>query len=278
MGQTASAIPAGTSQCPSQQVPALRETMASNNDLLSLFECPVCLDYVIPPILQCQSGHLVCSNCCPRLTCCPICLGPLGSIHCLMMDKVADSVLFTCKYECSDCTERLPRAEKSDHEKLCEFQPCSCPHPGVSCKWQGSLDAVMPHLVHQHKLITLQEEEIVFNANVNIPGTGTWAVIQSCFGLHFMFVLKKPEECNCHQQLFAIVQLIGTRNQAENFAYRLALNSHHRRLTWEATPRSIHEGITTAIRNKDCLVFDAITAQLFAKNGRLRIKVTIAKR
>lgn len=47
-------------------------------DLASLFECPVCFDYVLPPILQCQSGHLVCSNCRPKLTGCPTCRGPLG--------------------------------------------------------------------------------------------------------------------------------------------------------------------------------------------------------
>ena len=49
-----------------------------------------------------------------------------------------------------------------------------------------------------------------------------------------------------------VVQLIGARKQAEQFAYRLELNGHRRRLTWEATPRSIHEGvaryITTIIR------------------------------
>lgn len=27
-------------------------------DLTSLFECPVCFDYVTPPILQCANGHL----------------------------------------------------------------------------------------------------------------------------------------------------------------------------------------------------------------------------
>ncbi|XP_077312060.1 E3 ubiquitin-protein ligase SIAH1-like [Lithobates pipiens] len=181
----------------------------------------------------------------------------------------------------SGCTVRLPHGEKRDHEKLCEFQPCSCPCPcpGVSCKWQGSLGAVMPHLVHQHKpIITLQGEDIVLLTNdINLPGTATWAMIQSCFGLHFMLVLEKREEYNRDQQFFAIVQLIGPRNQAENFAYRLALNGHHRRLTWEATPRSIHEGIATAVMNKDCLVFDAITAQLFAENGILRINVTISK-
>lgn len=60
--QTATALPTGTSKCPpSQRVPTLSGTTASNSDLASLFECPVCFDYVLPPILQCQSGHLVCN-------------------------------------------------------------------------------------------------------------------------------------------------------------------------------------------------------------------------
>ena len=35
-----------------------------------------------------------------------------------------------------------------------------------------------------------------------------------------MLVLEKQEKYDGHQQFFAIVQLIGTRKQAENFAYR----------------------------------------------------------
>lgn len=31
---------------------------SSPADLASLFECPVCFDYVLPPIFQCQAGHL----------------------------------------------------------------------------------------------------------------------------------------------------------------------------------------------------------------------------
>ncbi|KAF3817857.1 hypothetical protein GH733_013144, partial [Mirounga leonina] len=272
--QTATALPTGTSKCtPSQRVPALTGTTASNNDLASLFECPVCFDYVLPPILQCQSGHLVCSNCRPKLTCCPTCRGPLGSIRNLAMEKVANSVLFPCKYASSGCEITLPHTEKADHEELCEFRPYSCPCPGASCKWQGSLDAVMPHLMHQHKSITtLQGEDIVFLAtDINLPGAVDWVMMQSCFGFHFMLVLEKQEKYDGHQQFFAIVQLIGTRKQAENFAYRLELNGHRRRLTWEATPRSIHEGIATAIMNSDCLVFDTSIAQLFAENGNLGI-------
>ena len=36
----------------------------------------------------------------------------------------------------------------------------------------------------------------------------------------FRLVLEKQEKFDGHQQFFAIVQLIGTRKQAENFAYR----------------------------------------------------------
>lgn len=57
-------------------------------DLASFFECPVCFDYVLPPILQCQSGHLVCSSCRSKLTCCPTCRGSLGNIRNLAMEKV----------------------------------------------------------------------------------------------------------------------------------------------------------------------------------------------
>jgi len=50
----------------------------SSSDLASLFECPVCFDYALPPIMQCQSGHIVCSHCRPKLQFCPTCRGTLG--------------------------------------------------------------------------------------------------------------------------------------------------------------------------------------------------------
>ena len=51
---------------------------ANNSDLASYFECPVCFDYALPPIMQCQSGHIVCQSCRQKLTACPTCRGPLG--------------------------------------------------------------------------------------------------------------------------------------------------------------------------------------------------------
>ena len=67
-------------------------------------------------------------------------------------------------------------------------------------------------------------EDIVFLAtDINLPGAVDWVMMQSCFGHHFMLVLEKQEKYDGLQQFFAIVQLIGTRKQAENFAYRYAI-------------------------------------------------------
>jgi hypothetical protein len=84
-----------------------------SSDLASLFECPVCFDYVLPPILQCHAGHLVCSNCRPKLTCCPTCRGQLGgNIRNLAMEKVASTVMFPCKYSSGGCIISLLHTEK----------------------------------------------------------------------------------------------------------------------------------------------------------------------
>ncbi|XP_038001708.1 E3 ubiquitin-protein ligase SIAH2 [Motacilla alba alba] len=259
--------------------PPQQQQQQQQQELTSLFECPICFDYVLPPILQCQAGHLVCKQCRQQLSLCPTCRGSLTpNIRNLAMEKVASAVLFPCKYATAGCSLTLHHTEKPKHEAICEYRPYSCPCPGTSCDWEGSLEAVMSHLMHAHKSITtLQGEDIIFLAtDINLPGAVDWVMMQSCFGHHFMLVLKKQEKCEGHQQFFATVLLIGTRKQAENFQYRLELHGSCHRLTWEASPCSIHDGVHVAIRNSNCLVFDTATAHLFADNGNLGINVTIS--
>ncbi|XP_050314617.1 E3 ubiquitin-protein ligase SIAH1A-like [Anthonomus grandis grandis] len=263
----------------SSQLSALSSTPGTLTDeLAALFECPVCFEIVLPPIMQCQVGHLVCASCRPKLSCCPTCRGTLGNIRNLAMEKVANNLMFPCKHKSTGCRMSLGLNEKAEHEEVCEFRPYSCPCPGASCSWQGQLDKVMVHLQHSHKNITtLNGEDIVFLATeINLAGAVDWVMMQSCFGHHFMLVLEKQEKTDGHTQFFAIVQLIGSRKQAERFAYRLELNGNRRRLIWEAMPRSSHEGVASAIMSSDCLVFDNSIAQHFADNGNLGINVTIS--
>ena len=168
--------------------PYLRNSSSLCHVTLSLLLLPIRMkiDYFS---LQCHAGHLVCSSCRPKLTCCPTCRGQLGgNIRNLAMEKVASTVMFPCRYQSSGCGLSLLHTEKTDHEETCEFRPYSCPCPGASCKWQGSLEQVMSHLMQVHKSITtLQGEDIVFLAtDINLPGAVDWVMMQSCFGHHFM--------------------------------------------------------------------------------------------
>jgi len=56
--------------------------------VLSLLECPVCLDHIVPPVRQCVKGHLVCSDCFPRLPHCPTCRGEMWKERNLAMEQV----------------------------------------------------------------------------------------------------------------------------------------------------------------------------------------------
>uniref|UniRef100_A0A7E4VRA0 E3 ubiquitin-protein ligase n=1 Tax=Panagrellus redivivus TaxID=6233 RepID=A0A7E4VRA0_PANRE len=256
---------------------------ASSSELLSAFECPVCLDCMLPPYLQCPSGHLVCGSCRPKVTCCPSCRGPVPSIRNLAMERIASTLIFPCRY--NGCTQSFAAQEKVEHEEVCEHRPYSCPCPGAACKWQGALPEVMTHLVRNHKSITtLQGEDIVFLAtDINLPGAVDWVMMQNCFGYYFMLVLEKQDKAELQtstantQMFYAVVQLIGAKNDAESFMYRLELNNRRRRLTFEGTPRSIHEGVSGSINQSDCLCFDTNQAQLFSENGNLGINVTITR-
>ena len=80
--------------------------------------------------------------------------------------------------------------------------------------------------IKQRQIIIRTGEQCCLNISIfsciHLPCAGAvdWVMMQSCFGHHFMLVLEKQEKFDGHQQFFAIVQLIGTRKQAENFAYR----------------------------------------------------------
>ncbi|XP_077512166.1 E3 ubiquitin-protein ligase Siah1-like [Amblyomma americanum] len=192
------------------------------------------------------------------------------------MDRLARKV-FPCKFSLKGCAALLSYIDKPEHEQACEFRPYVCPFPGGSCKWQGSLDQVTSHLVHWHESPICEGEHIVLQAtDINVPDALNWVMVQSCFGHHFMVVLKKQEKYDGYQQFFAMVQLMGSQAQADKFIYRLELNGHKRRLTWEAPPRIIRTGVQAVIVNSDCLVFDSSMAQLFAYSGNLVIEVTIS--
>uniref|UniRef100_A0A8C4QSN3 E3 ubiquitin-protein ligase n=1 Tax=Eptatretus burgeri TaxID=7764 RepID=A0A8C4QSN3_EPTBU len=199
-----------------------------NKQLLNFFRCSLCPEYLLPPIIKCMYGHMVCITCRSKFTRCAICWGPMSGDRNLSREKLAEVVRFPCRYAFSGCQMRMLYTDKPDHEDLCEFHPYPCPCPSSSCRWQGQLEAMVPHLQDEHKFITeLEEEETrIVVEKIELGDAQDWVRMQFCFGFHFLLVLTKQGESNGRDQLFAIVILIGTRKQAEHFTYHVKLVGH----------------------------------------------------
>nr|XP_014352065.1 PREDICTED: seven in absentia homolog 3 [Latimeria chalumnae] len=171
----------------------------------------------------------------------------------------------------------LPPNRGKKPEKIYKQHQVSCTCPLLICQWEGCLEAVFPHLRHSHRIPTLQGEEIVFLAmDIHLPDAEAWIIMQACLGQRFLLLLRKQKRHQGHSQFFATVMLMGTPSQAENFTYQLQLNRNQRRLTWEATPRSVLEHVDSIIAESDCLVLNASLAHLFSDNGNLAIIISIA--
>ncbi|KAL5966083.1 E3 ubiquitin-protein ligase sina, partial [Taenia solium] len=191
--------PAFGSVSPITTDPALTSIM----DLIIIFACPVHMGFALSPILQCQSGHIVCDSCCTKLSSCPTCRGILGT----------------------------------------------------SCKWLIQLDQVMPPLLQYHKTLLLREAMSLLLISVD------WAMMQSCSGHFFILLPEQQKRVYPDQVFFALVLLIGIKEQVDQFMYRPHLTAPARLLTQETKPWSIRGGAEVVIVVYDCLIFDSKTGR-----------------
>lgn len=95
--------------------------------LLSELECPVCMEYMMPPIVFCVNGHNICPSCKPKLAQCPTCRQPFVNIRNVALEKMARQIEYPCVYWRSGCTEKVTLDLKTKHENVCPYNQYSCP-------------------------------------------------------------------------------------------------------------------------------------------------------
>ncbi|XP_059621152.1 uncharacterized protein LOC132264841 [Phlebotomus argentipes] len=70
----------------------LERLSASMSTILAAMECPVCMDTIPPPAIQCQNGHLVCAKCRMRADKCPVCREKYSLGRSLIAEQVFNSL------------------------------------------------------------------------------------------------------------------------------------------------------------------------------------------
>ncbi|PSN32403.1 E3 ubiquitin-protein ligase Siah1 [Blattella germanica] len=143
--------------------------MADNAGLLSILECPICYEYMIPPIYQCQNQHLLCSICAPTQKVCPICREKMKMTRNICMEKVSEYVA----YPCNGCNEFFQLKEKVMHKRhCCQVATYNCfllKFDGNICDWVGNSEVFEEHIDSEHKecIITLEDGHFCFDSAVD---------------------------------------------------------------------------------------------------------------
>lgn len=143
------ATAAGTSTPVVDLVPEKDITEASVFDL-EILDCTICTEPLASPIYQCENGHIACASC-SKLTknVCPSCKRPTGSIRCLALEKLIESLKVKCKFVAVGCSEMVRFSEKGDHERKCSFAPLSCPFPECS-NFHAKYELLQEHVKSAH--------------------------------------------------------------------------------------------------------------------------------
>ena len=109
-----------------------------DEDLRKELECPICYEYMKPPISMCENGHSICSDCKPQLKNCPSCRRPFLPTRNLALESL--STMFVSK-------NTTPKSSESAANKY------SCPFSTISkenCAWAGSLHDMKGHIKNSH--------------------------------------------------------------------------------------------------------------------------------
>ena len=248
--------------------------------LLSQFECPVCMNHITPPILQCLNGHIICRECHRKLSpkTCPTCRKPMPTEdnHNLALEQMAVNMglKFPCKFQTIGCQMSVLFSDKASHEKCCQYEPYICPGLNGPCNWSGNEEQLIEHLNDVHKLKPLIGN--VFN-HIDMQTMTNLASYKSSTVIYynnhyFIWCYNKKSD----DRLFtSFLVFIGQQSDANKYKYKCEIvnKSNGSRLTFKGIPNSIRD--KRSLFDPECLVFTAKTAKHYLNNGSLVINLYI---
>jgi hypothetical protein len=114
-----------------------------------ILECPVCLEIVTPPVVQCERGHHVCNHCWKRITSCPLCKRYRSGTRNYVAEAMVEKLPLPCKYRVDGCTKMMCQVDKATHEKTCLFRTYTCLVD--DCNQAHSFKDMTVHLKTSHR-------------------------------------------------------------------------------------------------------------------------------
>ena len=122
--------------------------------LLNHLECPVCMEYMRPPITLCANGHNFCNICMLKIPHCPTCRQQFLDTRNVTLEKVATELKYPCVYRKYGCWEIYSSDLIGEHHENCRYipQPCLANKLNLgNCTWTGISSSMMSQLKQAHR-------------------------------------------------------------------------------------------------------------------------------
>lgn len=204
-----------------------------NSKLVSLLECPVCMDTIIPPIHQCRKGHPVCQVCRPKLTVCPTCRARFSENRNLLMEKVTEMMSFPCKNVHMGCPMKVQLKDKKMHEVSCGFRRYSCIIG--ACTWKGFKQELVVHvsMMHKHLVIVGNNQKIRVSLHPNVLQT-TWVLsaLDEVFLVTFINKDRFLSGCTIY---------LGNCESAKNYSFEFTLSNKEKGIHVRWRQQTFHD-------------------------------------
>lgn len=152
-----------------------RKKLPRPSDLLfKSYECAVCLEFLVPPIVRCPGDHSFCKSCVEKsalgsngLRCC-LCrrIIDLDDINTNLEEQMS-KIITSCRF--NGCKMRVRLSERNAHHSVCsysdELTKCYYALKGLSqfgnCKFVGTPTEIFKHLEEFHSLDLVKRIDVV---------------------------------------------------------------------------------------------------------------------
>ncbi|XP_052738317.1 uncharacterized protein LOC112055816 isoform X2 [Bicyclus anynana] len=217
-----------------------------NRSLLQLLECPVCLEWMEPPMAQCRRGHLVCLRCRTRLASCPVCRTAFSSVRNRAMEGVADILRYPCRHGCGRETRLRQRGA---HEASCTARRYRCPAATCARQEPMPLTDLPQHFQTCHQSILKVGSRHQFSIRMNLDQHDDWLIMVGR-DLFFMRVDVSVRTLG----IVVHVAYIGPKCNANLFTYEVSVCGLHneRKLVYTRETHSDLESTSLNVNRQDC--------------------------
>ncbi|KAJ2939639.1 hypothetical protein O0L34_g14359 [Tuta absoluta] len=233
-----------------------------NQSLLRLLECPVCLEWMEPPMWQCRRGHLVCGRCRARLAACPVCRTGFSSVRNRAMEGVAEMLRYPCRHGCG---RDLQLRRRSTHEASCAARRYRCPAPQCETRPPIAHKDLAPHFQSKHLTMVKLGHSHNFSMRVNSEQHDNWIIL----ALNQLFHLRVDVDIRTWG-VVVYVAYIGPKCNADDYTYEVAVTGQHnsRKLIYTRATHCDLECSSLNMSRQDCfhLTLDQALNFLRVKN------------